>query len=700
MFVAALLLELPRVVAQEALLAARFQEAMQLMDGRQDYAAAVRVFAEIEELARSQDAVLEAQALFYQGHCFEKLGEKIAREKYRRVVEEFYLDPRVRPWVDKAKQRLEKLADLSDGALVTRQLLDQFPASYLSSVSPDGRYISFADAREDLAVLDLSPREIWRAPRTVGGEDKDGHTGDSVFSRDSRQIAYAWSLAGGEFGELRVCGMGDATGRLLYSGHREVIQPVGWSGDGRRVLFLRSHLPATPEDQRMDLLWISAADGALAAVKTFETRVPGSMELSPEGRFVVYDMPPDDESVETDLFVLALDGSYEGPLVAHPAEDRFPRWTADGRRVVFLSTRSGTQDLWTIEVAEGRPSGQPQLLTKVVDHIWPLGFSQNGAFYYSVKYGESDIYAADLDPATGHVVGQPALISRRYQGSSKWPEWSPDGKSIAYLGGWSWEAVPGSAALVIVPLDKGETQEFRPKPTLRYFQRLRWHPDGHSILCMGVDGKRRGGMFLIDVSTRPGAVQTLFLNNPQHEGGWPRQAAWQSDGAAYFWHHPITRSVFLRELRSGVQQVRYDERRISEFMASPDGQWLALGWWDEQPKMAVLGVVRVGENQARELLRVPEVGTFTSNNISWTADGRHVLFTRLAPGADRHWELWRIARAGGEAEFLGLAMRGLSEIRAHGHRIVFQAFAAGKSGHDVYLVENLFAGTESIPARP
>ena len=42
-----------------------------------------------------------------------------------------------------------------------------------------------------------------------------------------------------------------------------------------------------------------------------------------------------------------------------------PRWSADGRRVIFISGQDGTPDLWQIEIdpATGNPAGEPERLT-------------------------------------------------------------------------------------------------------------------------------------------------------------------------------------------------------------------------------------------------------------------------------------------------------------------------------------------------
>ncbi len=42
-----------------------------------------------------------------------------------------------------------------------------------------------------------------------------------------------------------------------------------------------------------------------------------------------------------------------------------PRWSADGRRIIFISSRDGTSDLWQLDVdpTTGARTGEPERLT-------------------------------------------------------------------------------------------------------------------------------------------------------------------------------------------------------------------------------------------------------------------------------------------------------------------------------------------------
>ena len=44
---------------------------------------------------------------------------------------------------------------------------------------------------------------------------------------------------------------------------------------------------------------------------------------------------------QEDLFIMASDGSRRQQITNDPAKDRGPKWTIDGKRLIFYSDRGG-----------------------------------------------------------------------------------------------------------------------------------------------------------------------------------------------------------------------------------------------------------------------------------------------------------------------------------------------------------------------
>ena len=54
-----------------------------------------------------------------------------------------------------------------------------------------------------------------------------------------------------------------------------------------------------------------------------------------------------------DLWISDLDGGQPLRLTSHETNDTSPAWSNDGQRILFLSSRSGSSQIWTINVDGG-----------------------------------------------------------------------------------------------------------------------------------------------------------------------------------------------------------------------------------------------------------------------------------------------------------------------------------------------------------
>ncbi|MGI8499507.1 MAG: amidohydrolase family protein [Gemmatimonadaceae bacterium] len=78
-----------------------------------------------------------------------------------------------------------------------------------------------------------------------------------------------------------------------------------------------------------------------------------SLDVSPDGKTIVFDMMGD-------LYTLPIEGGKATRITDGPAFDGQPRFSPDGKRILFVSDRSGYENLWLID-----PDGKnPRALTK------------------------------------------------------------------------------------------------------------------------------------------------------------------------------------------------------------------------------------------------------------------------------------------------------------------------------------------------
>ncbi len=82
-----------------------------------------------------------------------------------------------------------------------------------------------------------------------------------------------------------------------------------------------------------------------------------AVDVSPDGRHAVYVLRSTDMDADrgrTDLWLVATDGSGEPRrLTTHQASDSEPHWAVDGKGVYFLSSRSGSSQVWYLPLAGG-----------------------------------------------------------------------------------------------------------------------------------------------------------------------------------------------------------------------------------------------------------------------------------------------------------------------------------------------------------
>lgn len=82
----------------------------------------------------------------------------------------------------------------------------------------------------------------------------------------------------------------------------------------------------------------------------------GDPQVSPDGKLIVFTVRETDLDANrgrTDLWLVGVDGKALRRLTSHSASDWNPRWSKCGKRVWFLSTRSGSSQVWRIPVDGG-----------------------------------------------------------------------------------------------------------------------------------------------------------------------------------------------------------------------------------------------------------------------------------------------------------------------------------------------------------
>src|SRR5215472_10323818 len=75
-----------------------------------------------------------------------------------------------------------------------------------------------------------------------------------------------------------------------------------------------------------------------------------SLDVSPDGKTIVFDLLGD-------LYTMPVTGGKATRITSGPAMDAQPRYSPDGKRIVFTSDRSGAENVWTVD-ADGTHAKQ------------------------------------------------------------------------------------------------------------------------------------------------------------------------------------------------------------------------------------------------------------------------------------------------------------------------------------------------------
>ncbi len=129
----------------------------------------------------------------------------------------------------------------------------------------------------------------------------------------------------------------------------------------------------------------------------------GDPSVSPDGKLVAFTVgTPDLEANKQtkDVWLAATDGSFTRRLTSHPATDTGARFAPDGKSIYFLSSRSGSTQVWRIAVDGGEAT---QVTSLPVDVGAVLPFADGKRLLLAL-----DVYpdAASLEESAkrGHAV--------------------------------------------------------------------------------------------------------------------------------------------------------------------------------------------------------------------------------------------------------------------------------------------------------
>jgi eukaryotic-like serine/threonine-protein kinase len=422
------------------------------------------------------------------------------------------------------------------------------------TISPDGQNVAYVSDRT--GKFDIFSRQVGTTSDIQLTHDQ-GDNIQPAFSPDGRNIAFVSSRAGDSDISHPCCDQALVGGDLwvmpTLAGQARMIAKNGnapsWSPDGTTIVFSRAR----------DGIYQVAASGGEASKLPLTgevVAVRGSFApvYSSDGRWIFFEAGTN----QGDIYAVASGGGAATRI----AKGWHPAWDAASEGIVYSNSEEGRNNsLWILpfSLRDGKVSGPPRALTVGRGRDWQPSVSRDGKLIaYTAMNMTFNLETVPFDAEAGRVTGSPRALTAGNQ-IIYFMRFSPDGRSVVFQG------IRGGGTH-IWRLDVGaEPIQLTSDPRFEDTS-PQWSPDGRSIAFCRGQGTAPSSLWLMAADGgNPRQVAEIGLNT----------ARWLPDGSGVVYMGK-DRQYHVYELASGKSPQITQEKGVGgQPAASPDGRWLA-----------------------------------------------------------------------------------------------------------------------------
>jgi Tol biopolymer transport system component/DNA-binding winged helix-turn-helix (wHTH) protein len=285
--------------------------------------------------------------------------------------------------------------------------------------SPDGNQIAFVLSNTNSPGIYTTLVSGGKPLRLTSGS-KDRYP---RWSPDSREIAFTRPIEEG-VAIYVIPALGGIERRLYAGPATEFPNSFDWSPDGKFLAISESNRDRT--HARIALLSL-ADSGTQGLTEPGEQDLDIEPAFSPDGSTVAF-VRSNVGGMVSELYVVPTSGGKARRLTFDQRTIwSLPAWMPNGNEIVFTSSRSGSSSLWRISAAGGTP--QPVAGSSVNGECPTISLKGNQLAYQQTTY-QTDILRLSLT-GKNFQQGKPVSVIGA-KGSNGRPQFSPDGKKIAF----------------------------------------------------------------------------------------------------------------------------------------------------------------------------------------------------------------------------------------------------------------------------
>lgn len=423
--------------------------------------------------------------------------------------------------------------------------------------------------------------------------------------------------------------------------------------------------------------------------------------LSPDGRHVLYTMRETDMDANkgrTDLWQLELGAPDSKPqrLTQHEANDTSGRWSPDGKRIYFLSTRSGSSQVWRLD----RAGGEAMQVTRLAADV--------GAFEVSPK-GDRLVVSLEVFPDCADLDCTAKRVAQleKPQASGKtfdrlfvrhWDTWSDGRQAHLYAIALDAQGVVSGSP---VSLSGGLDADVPSKP-MGGTEEFTFSPDGARVVFAArIKGKSEPWSTNFDLYEAPVAGNAAPRNLTADNPAWDTQPAFSPDGQSLAWiamRRPGFEAdrfeLMVRDLKTGAtRSVTKDwDVSIDSIQFTSDGRRI-LGLGSQLGQHALFSI-DLKSGKATALVSQGYVSEYTADEKSivyaFASLGAPADLHAMAPGGGKSVRLTHANAERLGARRLGtyeqFSFSGWNGEKVHGYVMKPAEFTAGQKYPIAFIV--------------